>query len=406
MTVSNDQAAAFEARIHSYVSAFSGQRILLFANTDWYLWNFRRSLALAAQDAGCDVLLVSPPGDYGQRFTALGLHWLPLAMDRRSLNPLRELGVLWRLWRLLRRERPVLVHGFTIKCAVYGAIAARMARVPARVNAVAGLGYVFSSGDMKARVLRPLVRWLMRFALGGGHARLVLQNTDDTTLFKKAGVTDAVHLRLIRGSGVDCARFSPCTENRKAGPLRVLLAARLLWDKGVAEYVEAARALHAQGVGVEILLAGMPDPGNPAAVPESMLQAWADEGVLKWMGHVEDMAQLFRSVDIVVLPSYREGLPKSLIEAGACGLPLVTTDVAGCREVVTDGVDGLLVPPRDSGALASAIARLVMDAKLRERLGGAARAKVLAEFGERIVIKKTLDVYHELLHMPRPNQQG
>lgn len=375
-----------------------GMKILLFANTDWYLWNFRRSLALAARDAGYDVLLVSPPGEYGARFAGIGLRWQALAMDRRSLNPLRELGVLWRLLRLFRRERPALVHGFTIKCVVYGALSARIARVPGRVNAVAGLGYVFSSGDAKARLLRPLVRLMMRMALGGERARLILQNPDDAALFERAGLVDAEHVRLIRGSGVDCLRFAaraPAADS--PGPLRVLLAARLLWDKGIREYVEAARMLRAQHRQVSFLLAGTPDAGNPAAVPEADVRRWVQEGVLEWLGHVEDMATLFRSVDVVVLPSYREGLPKSLIEAAACGLPLVTCDAPGCREVVTDGVDGLLVPPRDARALAAAIARLLDDPALRTRLGTAARAKALARFDEKIVIKETLAVYREVM---------
>jgi glycosyltransferase involved in cell wall biosynthesis len=319
-------------------------------------------------------------------------------MDRRSLNPLRELALLWHLWRLCLRERPALVHGFTIKCAVYGALAARMARVGARVSAVAGMGYVFTSSDTKARVLRPLVRTLMHTALDGRNARLFLQNPDDGALFERAGFVDKARIRLIPGSGVDCSRFASGTRMRDASkPLRVLLAARLLWDKGLAEFIAAARQLRGEGRAIEFLLAGDPDPGNPAAVPEAIVRAWADEGVVEWLGHVDDMPGLFASVDVVVLPSYREGLPKGLIEAAACGLPLVTTDVPGCREVVTDGVDGLLVPPRNARALAQAIARLHDDPALAARLGMAARTKALAEFDERIVIERTLAVYRELL---------
>ncbi len=373
-------------------------RIILFANTDWYLYNFRRSLALALQEAGYELLLISPPGIYGEKLRALGLRWEPLPMDRRSLNPLREAVLLLHLWRLFRRERPALVHGFTIKCAVYGSLAARLAQVPARVNAVAGMGYVFTSDDLKARLLRPLVRSLMHVALDGQNARLILQNPDDVALFERAGFVDPAHIRLIPGSGVDCSRFLANDRVRPPGqPLRVLLAARLLWDKGVAEFVAAARQLQAQGRAIEFLLAGDPDPGNPAAVPEADLQAWVAEGVLQWLGHVDDMPALFASVDVVVLPSYREGLPKGLIEAAACALPLVTTDVPGCREVVSDGVDGLLVPPRDAEALAAAIARLHDDPALAARLGAAARDKALGQFDERIVVANTMAVYTELL---------
>lgn len=373
-------------------------KLALFANTEWYLYNFRRSFALELKRRGHDVLLLSPPGPYGERLRALGLRWQPVPMQRRSLNPLRELVLLLHLWRLLRRERVSLMHGFTIKCAIYGSLAARFAGV-ARVNAVAGMGYVFISDSLRARLLRPVVRALLGWALGGRRARLILQNSDDVAMFVQSGLADKDEIRLIRGSGVDCARFGAVAHqpDPERSGTRVLLASRLLWDKGIGEYVAAARRLRAQGAAIRFLLAGEPDAGNPAAIPLETVRGWAAEGVIEWLGHAEDMPALYASVDIVVLPSYREGLPKSLIEAAACGLPLVSTDVPGCREVVTDGVDGLLVPVRDADALAEAIARLANDASLRQRLGAAARAKALREFDERIVNERTLDVYRELL---------
>lgn len=376
-------------------------KVVLFANTDWYLYNFRRSLALALCERGHELILLSPPGEYGERLRALGLDWRPLPMDRRSLNPLREARLLLHLARLLRRERVGLVHGFTIKCAVYGSLAARLAGVPARVNAVAGMGYVFTSNDAKARLLRPPVRVLLRLALGGPGARLVLQNPDDAALFEQARLVDPRQVRLIAGSGVDCDRFRSLREPLSdTAPARVLLAARVLWDKGVAEFVEAARRLRGEGRAVVFQLAGAPDPGNPAAVPETELRRWQDEGVVEWLGHVDDMPALLGSVDVVVLPSYREGLPKSLIEAAACERPLVATDVPGCREVVRDGIDGLRVPVRDAGALAVAISRFLDGPASARALGAAARARALSEFDERIVIARTLAVYAELLPGP------
>lgn len=373
-------------------------RVVLFANTDWYLYNFRRSLAIALRDAGNDPLLISPPGPYGERLRELGLCWEPIPMDRRSLNPLREAFLLLHLVRLLRRERPALMHGFTIKCAVYGSLAARVAGVPARVNAVAGMGYVFISESMKARLLRPLVRGLLKLALGGRNARLILQNPDDVALFERARLVDQSAVRLIPGSGVDCSRFAPDPSRVPCERIRVLLPARLLWDKGLAEYADAARLLRERGAPADFLLAGDPDPGNPAAVPEATVRGWVDAGLLQWLGHVDDMPALLRSVDVVALPSYREGLPKGLIEAAACGCALVATDVPGCREVVaSDGRDGLRVPVRDAVALADAIERLACDPTLRTHLGAFARAKALAEFDESLVITRTLDVYAELL---------
>ncbi len=374
-------------------------KAVLFANSDWYLYNFRLNLAAALCDAGHQVLLVSPPGPYGEKLQALGFRWIAAPMRRRSLNPFSELGLVLWLWNLLRRERADLVHGFTIKCAVYGSLAGRLAGVPARVSAVTGMGYVFTSDATKARLLRPLVRAVMRMAFGGPGVRLILQNADDKKLVEQAGIVEPATVRLIAGSGVDCRRFSPDLNRARASialRFRVLLASRMLWDKGIQEFIDAARQLRAEHRDIDFLLAGAPDPGNPASIPETTLRAWVEEGLVQWLGHVDDMPALFHSVDAVVLPSYREGLPKGLVEAAACGLPLVTTDAPGCREVVTPEVDGLLVPVRDSVALARAIARLQDDPSLAARLGAAARAKALANFDARIIVWRTIDVYREL----------
>ena len=380
-------------------------KTILFANTEWYLFNFRLSLAKALQAQGHEVLLISPPGEYGARLQALGFRWEALPMDRKSLNPLQELRLLVYLCQLYRREQPGLVHHFTIKCVVYGSIAALVARVPARVNAVAGMGYVFTNQALKARLLRPVVRGLMRLVLNGRGARLILQNNDDMAALAKAGLARPELTRLVMGSGVDLARFMPPASSvlqaqtgHSVQPTRVVLAARLLWDKGIAEYAEAARQLKAKGLPIRFLLAGSPDLGNPAAIPQATLDGWQAEGLIELLGQVSDMAALFATADIVVLPSYREGLPKSLIEAAACALPLVTTNVPGCREVVTHEVDGLLVPVKDAQALASAIERLHKDPVWARQLGLAARARALREFDEKIVIRKTLAVYGELLN--------
>lgn len=373
-------------------------RIVLFANSDWYLFNFRLSLAERLRELGHDLLLLSPPGEYGERLKAMGFHWQALPMDRRSLNPLKEARLVGELIALFRREKPDLVHNFTIKPAVYGSLAARLAGVKGRVNAVAGLGYVFISDEPRARLLRPLVRTLLKQALEGANARLILQNPDDVALFTRRGLVRSEHARLIPSSGVDCERFMPPVGERGPHePLKVLVACRLLWDKGLREYVEAARMLKREGRSIRFLLAGDPDPGNPASIPPETAKGWAEEGVVEWLGHVSDMAALFADVDVVALPSYREGLPRSLIEAGAAARALVTTDVPGCREVVTDGVDGLLVPACDAEALARAIARLDDDRELVARLGATAREGALARYDQRQVVADTLAVYDELL---------
>lgn len=383
-------------------------KVMLFANTDWYLYNFRLSTAMELAAQGHEVVMLSPPGDYGPRFDAHGLRWIGLEMDRASLNPLRETLTLRSLIRTLRAERPALLHSFTMKCAVYGAIASRVAGVPALVNAVAGMGYVYASDRLKARLLRPLVTALMRGTLASGHSRLILQNPDDAELF--ARLVPEERIRLIRSSGVDTARFFPrAGDVPPAGepprsPLRVVLAARLLWEKGVGEFVEAARILKRGGRDVECMLAGMPDPGNPRSVPRAQVEAWVAEGLVTWLGHVDDMPTLLRSVDVMALPSYyREGVPKSLIEGAASGLALVTTALPGCREAVPeDGKDGLHVPPRDPVALAERLAVLDDDRDLLRRLGKRARENSLAHFDERTVIRRTIEVYEELLYDRSP----
>ena len=372
-------------------------RLVLFANTDWYLYNFRRSLASALREAGHEVLLLSPPGPHVEKLRALGFDWREAPMDRRSLNPLREAALLFWIYRLLRAERPDVIHSFTIKCVVYGALAGRLAGV-ARVNAVAGMGHVFTSDSLKARLLGPLVRFLMRAALGGDRARLILQNPDDINLFLSVGLASPERIRLIPGSGVDSTRFRPPTQPRAPGePPCVLVASRMLWDKGIREFVEAARALKAQGRNVRFALAGTPDPGNPTAVPEATLIAWRDSGVVEWLGHVADMPALFAMTDIVVLPSYREGLPKGLIEAAACARPLIATDVPGCREITIHEKTGLLVPVDDPAALAAAMERLARSSQQRIRLGVAARRLVDERFSADLIGKATVDLYRRLI---------
>lgn len=301
----------------------------------------------------------------------------------------------------MRQENIDLVHSFTIKAVVYGSLAARLAGVPARVNEVAGLGYVFTSGDVMASVLRPFVRRLMSLALGGRNALTVVQNPDDAAVIQQTLNVPPSQIRLIPGSGVNCRRFVPPEAQSNVAldrqyHLRVLLPARMLWDKGISEFVDSARILASQGRSIEFLLAGEPDTGNPASIPISTLQSWRDEGCVNWLGHVDDMPALFRSVDIVVLPSYREGLPKGLIEAAAAERALIATDVPGCREVVQHEQTGLLVPVKNAHALAAAIARLHEEPALRRQIGKAARVRALAVFDESHILRQTLSAYYEL----------
>ena len=382
------------------IEASDAVKVIVYANTEWYLYNFRLPLIRALIERGARVLALSPPGPYGQRLIEAGCEWIALPMDRRSLNPLKEAVLLQRLTGIYRDFRPDLAHHFTIKCVVYGTFAAALARTRGVVNAVTGLGHVFTDDGLKSRLLRPVVRWLLRRCFGGSNVRLILQNPDDQAAFQSANLAIASSIRLIRGSGVNTTLFSPNERRCTTGPVRVLLATRLLREKGVFEFVEAARSLKKSGVQAEFLLAGRPDPGNPSSVPQEMIDSWHAAGLVRALGHVEDMRALLQEVDIVALPSYREGTPKILLEAAACGLPLVATDVPGCREVVSHGENGLLVPARDGVALADALDLLIAQPQMRARMGAAGRAKVLAEFDEKLVIGRTLEVYRELVAFP------
>ena len=383
-------------------------KIVLFAPSDAYLFNFRGALAAALHSAGHEVLMVAPPGPFGVKFEALGYRWCPAPMERAGMNPFKELWLIVWLSRLLRREGVDLVHGFIIKGAVYGALAGRVAGVSGRVASITGMGYLFLHEGLWSRVLRGLVRVLFRVAFSGSAVRVVVQNRDDLTLFRDERLARSEILEMIPGSGVDCEHFAPEAGWHESGegsdssaptaePFRVLLPARLLWHKGLAEYLGASRILREQGRRISFLLAGAPDESNPTSVSEATVRDWEDQGLIEWLGYVEDMPSLYRSVDAVVLPSYREGLPKVLVEGAAAALPLVTTDVPGCREVVVDGQDGLLVPARNPEALAAAIARLQDHPDLRRRLGRAARSKGLAQFDAHIIIHRFFQIYAALV---------
>ncbi|MDP5238377.1 glycosyltransferase family 4 protein [Uliginosibacterium sp. 31-16] len=372
------------------------RKLLFFVTEDWYFCSHRLPLGVAARAAGYDVVVVTRVREHGERITAAGLRLIPFEMSRRSANPLAELGVLWRLWRVYRTERPDIVHHVSLKPVLYGSLVAKLAGMRAIVNAMAGLGILFSSDSSKARLLRPLVKTVFRLLLGDRRELLILQNQDNVAEMTEAGIVPAERIRLVRGAGVDLAEFA--VQPEPSGVPRILLVARMLWDKGVGDFVAAARLLHERGVVAECVLVGEPDVANPAAIPLQQLRAWHAEGVVRWLGRREDVAALYAGCHIACLPSfYGEGIPKSLLEAAASGRAIVTTDAPGCREVVQHEGNGLLVPVRDPAALADAFARLVSDAELRQRMGRVSRERAEQEFALALSVQQTLDVYTELL---------
>jgi glycosyltransferase involved in cell wall biosynthesis len=364
-------------------------KIILFANTDWYLFKFRIAQARALRELGVDLTLVSPPGTFSPELEKMGYHWLPFPLSRSGMNPLSEAAAIRRLVRLYRRERPDLVHHFTIKSILYGSLAAKAAGVKAVVNGVTGLGYVFSSGSPARRLLRLLVETWYRLALRGTQA--VFDNDEDRRFFVSRKLIRMKDAHVVRSAGVDVELYAPAPEPE--GVPVIMLAGRMLWDKGIREYVEAARLLRRDGVPARLVLVGEPDAGNPASITREQLQAWEASGEVEWWGFRADMPSVFRQVNIVCLPSYREGLPTTLIEAGACGRAVVATDVTGCRDAVRDGITGLLVPAKDAAALAAGLMVLLRDPSLRRKMGEAGRKMAVNEFSTGRVNRDTWQVY-------------
>jgi glycosyltransferase involved in cell wall biosynthesis len=377
------------------MTTLNARRMLFLANIDRFFWSHRLPLARAVQDAGIEVIVASPPGRYRAAIEAAGIEFHPIRFQRESLNPLAEVLALRDIIGVYRRFRPDLVHHITFKSIVLGSLAARLVGVRAVVNAITGLGYVFTGQGLKRAVLRRVAEAGYSWALSGRRMRVIFQNHDDRDLFVGKRLVPADRTTVISGSGVDAQRFAPTPEPE--GPVTVLLASRMLWDKGVGDLVQASRLLGQQGIPCRILLAGEPDPANPAAVAATQLAQWQAEGLVTWLGHQEDMPALVAGCHIACLPSYREGLPLSLIEAAASARPIVTTDVPGCRDVVRDGVNGLLVPPRDPARLAAALRRLIEAPQLRQEMGRRGREMALERFTLQHVIDQTLSVYDELL---------
>ena len=373
----------------------AGRCLLFVVNNPAFFMSHRVPVALAAQKAGYDVHVATMDGPAVADIQALGMTHHAIPRTRSGKRPLQELGTLLALVRLFRRLRPDVVHLVTIKPVLYGGIAARLARVPGMVAAISGLGFVFLSNSLKMRLVRAVVARLYRIALGHPNSRVIFQNANDRDLLKSLGAVRDEQVVIIRGAGVDLDAFRP-TPEPPAPPVVVTMVARLLRDKGVQEFVQAARLLRERGVPVAMQLVGGLDAGNPASATQADVDAWQQDGCVQALGERSDVAALYAAAHIAVLPSYREGLPKSLIEAAACGRAVVTTDVPGCRDAIEPNVTGLLVPVRDAAALADAIARLAKDAALRQAMGAAGRALAEREFDINQVARIHVALYDAL----------
>ena len=373
------------------------KKILFVDNRSQYFVSHRLPLALAVRDqlAEVHVTTLSRRDEDLKTITSNGITFHRLSYNSNDRSVVKPLMLGFELGRLFKELRPDLIHVFTLKAMCVGGFAFLMANESAVVMTVTGLGYAFTSRTLKARLLGKAVSTIMPPLLTRSGDEFVFQNQDDLAVFHNQFRIDRARLSLIRGSGVNTGAYTMLSE--KIGIPIVLLVARMLRDKGVFEFVEAATILKREGVQARFVLVGDLDPENPACIPVSQLNEWHESGVVEWRGYCHDMATLFSEAHIVCLPSYREGAPKVLIEAAACGKPIVTTDVSGCREVVRHNHNGLLVPTRDSRALADALRNLINDPGLRISMGQKGRTLAESDFSLERVINENLKLYEKVL---------
>ncbi len=368
-------------------------KIILFANTDWYIYNFRLALAKELRSHGYEVVMLSPPGKFHERLQANGFQWIPFPLSRQGINPLSELWTLWRLIRIYHQIKPAIVHHFTIKPVIYGSLAAHILGIKGIINSITGLGHLFIDPGPITRILRSLAKIFYRASLK--KTQVIFENLEDQTTFIQNRLLQPEQAHLIPGTGVDVEKFQPTIKTNDI-PL-VLFSSRMLITKGLLEFVEAAQLLKQKGLKARFAIAGIPDPGNPASVSNEQIDTWQRSDLVEIWGWQDDMPSTLAKADIFCLPSYREGVPNALLEACASGVPIVTTNVPGCRDVVTHELNGLLVPLRDSQALANAIEKLLNDTSLRDTMGNAGRKIALEKFSLDKIIEQTFSIYQRVL---------
>jgi glycosyltransferase involved in cell wall biosynthesis len=383
---------------YSHVSSMVGNaekvgclvRMLLFANTDWYLYNYRLALANAIHDQGHELILLSPPGKYQQKMIDQGFQCESITIDRKGENPYTELFLIIKVIQVYRRLKPDLVHHFTSKCVIYGSFAAKVVGIKPIINSITGLGVVFEKGRDSGGILKGVVFFLYRMALL--NTAVIFQNGANWRFFLRKGLVTKKNSYLIPGSGVDLDKFN--VQDEPQGTPMVILPARMLWSKGVGDFIEAAKILKLKKVKARFVLVGDSDPGNPSNITNHQLLVWKSEGVVEWWGWQEEIETIYPQANIVCLPSYHEGVPKSLIEAASCGRSLVASDISGCREIVCNNQNGFLIPPKNPEKLAKALELLIQNPDLREKMGKESRRIAEEKFSIVENIKRTLEIYN------------
>ena len=374
------------------MNSFGQPRHLAYVITeDWFFASHFLDRAKAAVNTGYKVTVVTRCRETAKEFQHFGIEVENFEFSRRGLNPLKEIATILKLSRVLKKINPDVIHNVALKPVVLGSLAEKLAGVRNIVNAPVGMGYVFTSQDNKARILRPILKTLIKYVLSRKNSRVIIENQDDFNNLIAGNFAKRDAIALIKGAGVDIKEFASSPEPPE--PVCVIMVARLLRDKGVNEFIEAAKLVNAKFETVRFLLIGDVDSGNPTSLSSGQLAELKISKYVTWLGARTDIAALLTNSHIVCLPSYREGLPKSLIEAASVGRAIVTTNVTGCREVVQHSINGLLVPPRDANSLALAIETLINDPDLRNRMGVENRRKAETQFANEIIINQTNSVY-------------
>lgn len=366
-------------------------KILFFITEDWYFLSHRLALAQSCRDLGWNVVVATHVDKNYDEMKQQGFEIVPIRMRRGFGNVFSELAAIFELIKIYRHHKPDIIHNVALKPVIYGSLAARFTRTAPVINMLAGMGYVFSRGGLSTRLIRAAIKLALKFSLGVRKHWLIVQNNTDANVLIGNSLAPAERTKIISGSGVNVQNFSPTPEPE--GPIIVAVVSRMLKDKGIREAVMAARELKRRGVNIEFWLAGDEDLRNPSSLSQETLQQWDKEGCIRWLGHQTDIPAIWAKVHIALLPSYREGMPMSLLEAAACGRPIVTTDVPGCNELIVDGENGILVPKHDWIGIANAIQTLTDSPQLRAKLGAAARDTVCGAYSIETVNRETQALY-------------
>ena len=375
------------------------KKLLFNITEDWFFCSHFLERALAAKKSGYSVYVISKVNKHKEIIENYGFKFISVPFNRKSINLVYEAYILFLIINIYSKVRPDIVHHVAAKPIIYGSIAAKICKIKSVINAPVGMGYVFTSDSIKAKILKPIVKIFLKNFLNNHHGinrrnKVIFENNDDLKYFVELGAVNASDACIIRGAGVSVKEHLKSKKESKV--ITITLVARMLKDKGVNEFVAAAKKLKYQKVKCRFLLVGDIDPLNPSSLDKKTLVRWNQEEVIEWLGWINNVNSILKQTDILCLPSYREGLPKALVEGAAVGLPIVTTDAVGCREVVEDGLNGFLVPIKNIDELANKISILIRDGSLRKKMGAESFKIARSKFSSNIINTHTLEVYNEM----------